>query len=371
MAIVAVQRDRPEKEDKVDPLDRILKGLQIASNIYGIKTSVEQSDLNKIRVQREQQLLDSGKASEAAAKSDAGFSSAGLTTQDEFAKNNIQVDPEAFKAKYGKTFPITEYKIANKSNPEQVTTVYGVPQKTFQILSQADLKQQEFDFKKLLVSNKASEKLTAKENKVPIGTQKSDEAFARDYGKYVSEGTEAKNFDLLNKLDILINDAEKNLSEGLDEQLIGILPGGIRDVIDPEDKAIEDRLKAVAQKSLRETLGPQFTEKEGKMILDRAYNPAQPKSENLRRMKELTNSMRQHATAKKSAMDYFAENGTIHGFKAPQTQDIRVASDPSNRQQQGTGVPTLLGGFAPSQPALIPQKTQENDADFVRRYLSK
>ena len=48
MAIATVQRPDPvRQEPKADPLDKILKGLQIASNLYGIRTAYEQSLLNE------------------------------------------------------------------------------------------------------------------------------------------------------------------------------------------------------------------------------------------------------------------------------------------------------------------------------------
>ena len=56
MAIISVQQPNiREPKEKEDPFDRILKGLQIASNIYGIKTSFEQSELNELRKQQLQQ----------------------------------------------------------------------------------------------------------------------------------------------------------------------------------------------------------------------------------------------------------------------------------------------------------------------------
>jgi hypothetical protein len=61
MAIVAVQQPKiREPKEKEDPFDRILKGLQIASNIYGIKTSFEQSELNELRKQRAEQDIEMG-----------------------------------------------------------------------------------------------------------------------------------------------------------------------------------------------------------------------------------------------------------------------------------------------------------------------
>lgn len=49
------QEFRPEPEQKVDPMDQILKGLQIASTVYGIKHNIDQNDLNKLQQTKYQQ----------------------------------------------------------------------------------------------------------------------------------------------------------------------------------------------------------------------------------------------------------------------------------------------------------------------------
>ena len=43
----------PQKEKKVDPLDRIMQGLNIASTVYGIKNNIDQSKLAKLKEERE------------------------------------------------------------------------------------------------------------------------------------------------------------------------------------------------------------------------------------------------------------------------------------------------------------------------------
>lgn len=48
------QEFRPEREEKVDPMDQILKGLQIASTVYGIKHNIDQNDLMKAKASSDQ-----------------------------------------------------------------------------------------------------------------------------------------------------------------------------------------------------------------------------------------------------------------------------------------------------------------------------
>ena len=64
MGFVTVQQPTiREPKEKPDPLDRILKGLQIASSIYGIKSSFEQSELNELRQKQIEQDIAKSEAS--------------------------------------------------------------------------------------------------------------------------------------------------------------------------------------------------------------------------------------------------------------------------------------------------------------------
>jgi hypothetical protein len=64
MAFVTVQQPTiREPKEKPDPLDRILKGLQIATSVFGIKSSLEQSELNELRQKQIEQDIAQGEAS--------------------------------------------------------------------------------------------------------------------------------------------------------------------------------------------------------------------------------------------------------------------------------------------------------------------
>lgn len=62
VAVISPGRKRefaPRQEQAVDPLDQIIKGLQIASTVYGIKHNIDQNDLNKLQQTKLQQDLAS------------------------------------------------------------------------------------------------------------------------------------------------------------------------------------------------------------------------------------------------------------------------------------------------------------------------
>lgn len=85
----------------------------------------------------------------------------------------------------------------------------------------------------------------------------------------------------------------------------------------PELAAVRDDIRGAIQNTLRETLGAQFTEKEGKLIFDRAFNPRLSDAENIRRATIELNFLKQQVDSMRAAVEYFDANKTLEGFKGP------------------------------------------------------
>lgn len=87
-APVTPQREAP------DPLDQLLKGLQIASSIYGIKHGIDQNDLAKLNAERQAEALkadtDYKQKQFDLAKAEGGY------TLDE--QGQLAIDPKSYKA---------------------------------------------------------------------------------------------------------------------------------------------------------------------------------------------------------------------------------------------------------------------------------
>jgi hypothetical protein len=83
----------------------------------------------------------------------------------------------------------------------------------------------------------------------------------------------------------------------------------------PKAAEAKDLIGGVAQSNLRAVLGGQFAAREGEQLLARAYNTAQPKKDNLNRLKALRKQIQDAADAKINASQYYEENGTLKGFK--------------------------------------------------------
>ncbi len=98
-----------------------------------------------------------------------------------------------------------------------------------------------------------------------------------------------------------------------------------------EAKAVQDKVLGVVQRSLRETLGAQFTEIEGKMLMERAYDPYLSQKENAARVKRLLTSVQKAYQAKKQMLEYYNKNKTLYGYEgkslAEVENDVRTSLD--------------------------------------------
>lgn len=94
-----------------------------------------------------------------------------------------------------------------------------------------------------------------------------------------------------------------------------------RSVFDRESFGIQSEIESVVQQSLRETLGAQFTEKEGARLIERAFNPKMPAEYNERRLNALFTALDRAMRIKQEAMDHFRKTGgTLLGFEGSQTE---------------------------------------------------
>ena len=145
-----------------------------------------------------------------------------------------------------------------------------------------------------------------------------DMAFGKDYNDFVAGGgigTIQKN---LKQLDDAIAKIEtsKKAGSSLSGRAIGLADSsGTLSYLFPDAAEVKDLVGGVAQSNLRQVLGGQFAQKEGEALLARAYNPAQPVDDNLRRLKALREQINTAANAKIQSVGFFEDNGTLAGFR--------------------------------------------------------
>ena len=143
-----------------------------------------------------------------------------------------------------------------------------------------------------------------------------DSKFSKEYTDFVAAGGStsiAKNLKMLDDAIKIIEDSPEGDVSG---KIVGLADKtGTLSYTHPKAAEAKDLIGGVAQSNLRAILGGQFAAKEGEQLLARAYNTAQPKKDNLNRLKALRKQIEDAATAKINASQYYEEKGTLKGFK--------------------------------------------------------
>jgi hypothetical protein len=143
-----------------------------------------------------------------------------------------------------------------------------------------------------------------------------DTKFSKEYTDFVSAGgstTITKNLQMLDDAIKIIETEPDGATSG---KIVGLSDKtGTISYTHPKAAEAKDLIGGVAQSNLRAVLGGQFAAREGEQLLARAYNTAQPKRDNLNRLKALRKQIQDAADAKINASQYYEENGTLKGFK--------------------------------------------------------
>jgi hypothetical protein len=149
---------------------------------------------------------------------------------------------------------------------------------------------------------------------------KSDEEFGKWYtNEWLVKGggsTEATYLESLKGVRDTLVDAEKS-----GESITGVSQGVLtkfpmaQAFFNPEGAVVQDRIAGVAQLSLKAILGGQFSEREGELLIQRAYNPLLSEAENIERLTQLINRIEKAENYKNDAARYYQENNTLAGFK--------------------------------------------------------
>lgn len=178
------------------------------------------------------------------------------------------------------------------------------------------------------------------------GQEATDKDFGKDYSEYHAQGGNAGMKKNLQTVEEAVKDIE---NQDIWDQATGHLPDWARGVVGPTGLAREQNLKGAVQGTMKQTLGAQFTEKEGKRVEDRAYDPRLSKEENIRRASKIANELRAQAAQKDAAAKHFQRYGTLKGFNAV---NAAVSSDPGPLETKvinGVTYEKVQGGWKKAQ----------------------
>jgi|TARA_B100000035_G_scaffold97894_1_gene83039 hypothetical protein len=186
--------------------------------------------------------------------------------------------------------------------------------------------------------------------KAPAGLEAMNKKFGEEYldidlvGLGEARNRAAKIKTVLDKLEA---------GEQLTGPLLGLAGEFGRSVFAPESQQAKDLVESVVQTSLREILGGQFAQQEGKELIKRSYNINLPPEQNAARLRALFAQLDAAAEAKAGMAQYFKENNfSLAGYEGsrytPSRADLEAAMDAAvadTAKPEPTTKPVVINGY--------------------------
>lgn len=168
-----------------------------------------------------------------------------------------------------------------------------------------------------------SEANKPKESKPTPGQTQLEKDFAKEYSDWTAKGGMATAQKNLNSLQEAIDSLKSG--KATTGGAYGYIPDffGAKSKIMPESSNAEQQARSTVTGLLRQTLGAQFTEKEGERIFNQNYDASLPVQKNIEKLTALKDQLTSSISEKQSMMDQFEKTGKITGYKASR---INVAS---------------------------------------------
>lgn len=166
-------------------------------------------------------------------------------------------------------------------------------------------------------------KHTQELNKKTANLTPAQKAVDAAFGKEVAEFYAGNPIANYNKAKEQLNGVIKTLeTENVTGGARGLVPEFAQGIIIPKSKATRDTVREVVQRNMREILGAQFTQKEGEMLMDRAYDQSLSEAENAERVRRLGDMLDQAMAAKVDAIRYYESNGTMMGYQGKSPREV-------------------------------------------------
>jgi|DEB0MinimDraft_6_1074348.scaffolds.fasta_scaffold10393_3 hypothetical protein len=146
-----------------------------------------------------------------------------------------------------------------------------------------------------------------------------DKAFAKTYTENLEKLPDQ--MQQINTLKSVVDSLESGEVEtGISK---GLLPEWALALVDPKSLDARNQVASVVQRTLRETLGAQFTEREGENLLRRAWDLRQPTEVNIRNTRRLLETAMAFVEERTNQMQWFEDNGTLDGYKSDALNKLR------------------------------------------------
>lgn len=147
----------------------------------------------------------------------------------------------------------------------------------------------------------------------PLFWQKLDEKATEDYQKWVLADGRSDVYQQIASLTDVVTDLENGVP--LTGPAIGMLPDWFLAFASPDTVGQRQAVEQVVQRNLRLILGAQFAQKEGELLIARAYDPKLPIEINAQKLNLLLKQMIAAANTKDSMMEHLREFGTLMNWE--------------------------------------------------------
>ena len=190
----------------------------------------------------------------------------------------------------------------------------------------AQMQMDQFSYKKnqdQIQNNLERDKLNAMTgktgNQFTPAEKKIDTDFGAVYTESVTKGGLLRGDLQLENLSEIENKIKAGEYGEISGPSLGAQPMAIRKLTNPQSVKAQQDIEQAVQGSMRETLGSQFTEKEGTQILQRTFDPTLPQEVNVERLNRVNRGLKAAQDAKKAAIQYYETEGkgSIRGYKGP------------------------------------------------------
>lgn len=142
-----------------------------------------------------------------------------------------------------------------------------------------------------------------------------DREIAKQYADWVGAGGYSGAQNSLAKLDNAIKTLESRTD--ISGPYLSMLPDAVRRRALAEGARIKADVESVVMGDMRKFLGPQFTETEGKQMLQRSFEPAFDEKTNAERIRQIKQRLLEEVSARNKTYQFFENSGqSMLGFKA-------------------------------------------------------
>lgn len=164
--------------------------------------------------------------------------------------------------------------------------------------------------------------------KAPTEGEKTlDREFAKDYSRWMGAGKAEFNKNLT-KLERAIDKLKQ--AKGDTFGYTGRWTVAVPDAMRSEGRALRQDVEQAAVASLRETLGAQFTEKEGARIMAQSFDPLLSEEQNIQKITDTINELKERAATMEARANFFKQNRTLKGIdgvsNAPNSGRVMVTN---------------------------------------------